>query len=288
VNIESEDIRLPSPADGRLEGLGVSFQVAGSGSLRTGDVDLDPASGSEVFAVDVSLAGNTNYIKRAAIVADGRDVVSWGQGSPEGQTAVAFTVAKDAPVELQLEEWKGRKADPTSTLVTQSYDLRAQRVVDPIEVLYRNREGDLHAVEMVPCEWTEIGARENPDAPCTIEFKVSASLDYVYSRGGGPDGGYIVASGRDKALLVVNSPQALMYLVDGDGKRIDALEPTPKDPGSYDGGPVLDPTHETFVFEVPADAVTFEIVANAFDNGLGTRTVAKRGLDHRSTLSVPL
>lgn len=289
VDIEPEDVQLATPEDGRLNGLAVSFEVAGSGVVNAEDVGLSPERGTEAFAVDVSLAGDPVHIKRAAIVADGKDIVSWSPSSPGGETAVAFVVAKGAPVELQLEEWRGRKADPTSTPVSQSYDLRKHRVLDPIEVLYRNRDGDPVPNESVPCKWTEVGARENPDTPCTVALDVSSvRLEYVYSRGGGSDAGYLVPSERDKALLVVDSPQALMYLVDDHGKRIDAIEPTPPDPATYNGDRILDPTHETFVFEVPADAVDFEIVTNAFDNGMGTRTVAKRGLDHRTNLSVPL
>jgi len=190
-----------------------------------------------------------------------------------------FAVGEDEPISLVLEDNKGRNVDPTSDPIIQHYDLRAGKVTDPIEVLYRNRQAEPIKTIDIPCNWTEFELERGRDdgKPCTERFEAEAYLTYSYPIGYSAeiDTDFVVPE-RDQAVLVVVSTQSAAWLIGADGERIESLT-------SSDDGSDLD----EWAFVVPADATEFELWTNTHSNRNPDCCDPEKGVDHKTIISIP-
>jgi hypothetical protein len=282
-----KDPKLEKPAEDRLQGLGTSFVIRGTGTVETATADREsattygPPEGGEIFAVSLSLGDDLSFLRHAAIEVDGKEVRSWDGDDTYhgGDETIAFAVPVDAPVELVLEENKDDSVDPTTDPIVQHYDLRAGKVTDPIEVLYRNREAEPIKSIDIPCNWTEFELDINidDDESCTERFEASAYLTYSYplvSYGAEIDSDFLVPE-RDQAVLVVESTQSAAWLIDSNGKRIEPQNP------NTDGS-----DQDEWAFVVAAHETEFTLVTNTHSNRSATGDPEK-GIDHKTALSVP-
>lgn len=281
-----KDPKLEKPAEDRLQGLGTSFVIRGTGTVETVTADREsattygPPEGGEIFAVSLSLGDDLSFLRHAAIEVDGKEVRSWDGDDTYhgGDETIAFAVPVDAPVELVLEENKDDSVDPTTDPIVQRYDLRSGKVTDPVEVLYRNREAEPIKSIDIACNWSDLGKRVGyDDEPCVDRFNAEAYLTYSYPLGYGAeiDTDFIVPE-RDQAVLVVLSNQSTAVLRLADGT---VVKPAWREPDLSN--------QDEWAFVVPADTTKATLITNTTAEQVNVESGYRYGIDHETVISIP-
>lgn len=209
--------------------------------------------------------------------------VTRGDGSPEpievgprneSSSELRILVEENDPLTLSVSE-----VDTNGKALggTQTYDLRAGERIEQIDFWYRSNHGsDDDEVSLdIPCQYGPDGGSLFTSSPCTQQMFASWHLNYSY-RSMGTDKESIVASGPDRALLVVESEQAKAQLRLPSGEVLESLTSYP---GDEFGSP--------WVFDVPATFTAGDFLSTAFSTDPGD-SGAFTAIPHSLPISVPL
>lgn len=287
VGFSEPSTPLDAPEDARLIGAPAEVQVNGIGTVETvksvGTL-YGPPEGGELFAIDLILGEETSLVRNLTIEVGGESRVDLlAETPPDGPIVMA--VQEGESIELVLEEDKAVSVDPTSEPISQTYDLRTGTVVDPVEVYYRNREGNPIKTVDIPCEYEPDDV--TPSEPCTERFfgpLVSLEHTVRVDSASQIDTDFLEAP-RDGAILVVDSLEGSARLLLADGTEVPPSNELP------DAGKSTD----RWLFLVPADFETGTLITNSTGGEFEIGSVPEgalfpatsRGIDHETEITIP-
>lgn len=256
-----------------MNGIGTVETVESVGTL------YGPPEGGELFAIDLILGEETSLVRNLTIEVGGESRVDLlAETPPDGPIVMA--VQEGESIELVLEEDKADSVDPTSEPISQTYDLRTGTVVDPVEVYYRNQEGDQIESVDIPCEY-DPEFTSTRDEPCTERFEAEVGLARIVLL----DNEFLEAP-RDGAILVVYSEQGSARLLLADGTEV---SPSNELPDPAEANVTDDVLIDEWFFLVPADFESGTLITNTTAGLLfgGILNCNCRGIDHQTEIMIP-